>query len=348
VAKPESPSEPFKRAVSVAVRSLAAEPELEVNFSSEPPSLKGLKARLPSPHRNLPAQDVALVRGIGDAYALRKAYHDEKINNQFRPASPEGAAVFEAAEQARVEAIGSLAMKGVAANLTAGLEQRLLNRGLAKARVHDEAPLADVLGLMVREHLTGEKPPPSLAAAVDLWRPVIEAKAGADLEKLAAALRDQKAYARLTRTMLNHLALGDQTDSDQSSDENAEGQNPEGENQDGDDQDAQQDGESAATESAADAEDGEPVEGETHPNSPKTSATPPNRKTAPSHSAMKPPSPTRMNGATRSTPQSSTKRLLPPISANPKSWRGCAASWTSNCRPCRAWCRVWPTSCSGF
>ena len=120
MAKPESPSEPFKRAVSVAVRSLAAEPELEVNFSSEPPSLKGLKARLPSPHRNLPAQDVALVRGIGDAYALRKAYHDEKINNQFRPASPEGAAAFEAAEQARVEAIGAIAMKGVAANLAAG------------------------------------------------------------------------------------------------------------------------------------------------------------------------------------------------------------------------------------
>ena len=45
--KPETPSEPFKRAVAVAVRSLAGEPELEVNFSSEPPSLKGLKARLP-------------------------------------------------------------------------------------------------------------------------------------------------------------------------------------------------------------------------------------------------------------------------------------------------------------
>jgi cobaltochelatase CobT len=41
VSKPESPSEPFKRAVAVAVRSLAGEPELEVNFSSEPPALKG-------------------------------------------------------------------------------------------------------------------------------------------------------------------------------------------------------------------------------------------------------------------------------------------------------------------
>src|SRR6478752_1255759 len=252
--KPESPAEPFKRAVSVAVRSLAAEPELEVNFSSEPPSRKGLKARLPSPHRNLPAQDVALVRGVGDAYALRKAYHDEKINNQFRPASPEGAAAFEAVEQARVEAIGAIAMKGVAANLAAGLEQRLLGRGLAKARARDEAPLADVLGLMVREKLTGEKPPASLAGAVDLWRPTIEAKAGADLEKLIGALRDQKAYARLTRTLLNHLALGEQTDGEQS-DDNAEGENPDGENDEGQDAEAEQDGESASTESAADAED---------------------------------------------------------------------------------------------
>ena len=262
MAKPESPAEPFKRAVSVAVRSLAAEPELEVNFSSEPPALKGLKARLPSPHRNLSAQDVALVRGTGDAYALRKAYHDEKINNQFRPASPEGAAVFEAAEQARVEAIGSLAMKGVAANLAAGLEQRLTHRGLAKARVKDEAPLADVLGLMVREKLTGEKPPASLAHAVDLWRSTIEAKVAPDLEKLAGALRDQKAFARLTRTMLNHLALGDQSEGDQSSDDDAEGENAEGEDSEGDDQDVQQEGESASTESAAEAEDGEQVEGE--------------------------------------------------------------------------------------
>ncbi|HEY4078663.1 MAG TPA: cobaltochelatase subunit CobT [Rhizomicrobium sp.] len=260
MAKPESPSEPFKRAVSVAVRSLAAEPELEVAFSSEPPALKGLKVRLPSPARNLNAHDVALVRGTGDAYALRKAYHDDTVNSQFRPQSQDGAAIFEAAEQARVEAIGSLAMKGVASNLATGLETRLLNRGLGKARSRDEAPIADVLGLMVREKLTGEKPPASVAAAVDLWRPFIEEKAGSDLDKLAVALRDQKAFARLTRTMLNHLAYGDQNESDQTSDENAEGENPEGENEDGEDQDAQQDGEAATTESAADSDDGEEVE----------------------------------------------------------------------------------------
>jgi cobaltochelatase CobT len=258
--KPESPSEPFKRAVTVAVRSLAAEPELEVNFSAEPPALKGLKARLPSPARNLSAHDVALVRGTGDAYALRRAYHDEKVNSQFRPASPEGAAIFEAAEQARVEAIGSLAMKGVKANLASGLEQRLLNRGLGKARSRDEAPLADVLGLMVREKLTGEKPPPSVAGAVELWRSFVEEKAGGDLDKLADALRDQKSYAKLTRTLLNHLSFGDSTDSESLAEQNADGEKPDGENEDGQDQDAQQDGESAATEAAAESEDGQEVE----------------------------------------------------------------------------------------
>ena len=97
MAKPESPSEPFKRAVSVAVRSLAGEPELEVNFSSEPPSLKGLKARLPTPTRSLPAHEVALVRGIGDAYALKKAYHNEKIHARYRPSGADSGAIFEAA-----------------------------------------------------------------------------------------------------------------------------------------------------------------------------------------------------------------------------------------------------------
>jgi cobaltochelatase CobT len=56
---------------------------------------------------------------------------------------------------------------------------------------------------MVREALTGEKPPQSLDGAVNLWRPFIEEKAGADIAKLKDALRDQKAFARLTKTMLN-------------------------------------------------------------------------------------------------------------------------------------------------
>ena len=72
------------------------------------------------------------MRGTGDAYALRKAYHDDKIDAHFRPSGADSAAIFEAAEQARVEAIGALAMEGVRQNLAAQLEQRLVAKGLAR------------------------------------------------------------------------------------------------------------------------------------------------------------------------------------------------------------------------
>jgi len=253
--KNESPAEPFKRAVGTAVRALAGEPELEVNFSAEPPSLKGGKARLPLPSRNLPPHEVAVVRGAGDAYALRRAYHEDKIHDQFRPQSPDAAAIFEAAEQARVEAIGALAMKGVAQNLSAGVEARVTQRGLAKVRTRAEAPIADVVGLLVREKLTGEPPPENAKTAVDLWRPFIEEKAAKDFAKLGDVLRDQKAFAKLTRTILKDLNFSEEnaSDAEDNSDDSGEGE-PE----------SQEGGESEQTSEQAEAElsDAEGEEGD--------------------------------------------------------------------------------------
>ncbi|HTP76282.1 MAG TPA: cobaltochelatase subunit CobT [Rhizomicrobium sp.] len=256
--KPENPSEPFKRAVGTAVRALSGEPELEVTFSAEPPALRGLKARLPLPSRNLPPSEVAVVRGAGDAYALRRAHHEDRVHDQFKPQSADAAAVFESAEQARVEAIGALAMKGVAQNLAAGLEQRLTQRGLSRARVKADVPIADALGLMVREKLTGEAPPDSMRYAVDLWRPFIEENAGKDLEKLGNTLRDQAAFAKLTRTILRDLKLSDEFDADEASEDSGEGENSENQEQDGEDQDSSSESQS----SEADLQESEGEEGD--------------------------------------------------------------------------------------
>jgi cobaltochelatase CobT len=260
VAKPESPSEPFKRAVATAVRSLAGEPELEVNFSSEPPSLKGLKARLPSPTRGLPPHEVAFVRGTGDAYALKKAYHNEKVHARYKPSGVDGNAIFDAAETARVEAIGALAMEGVRQNLSAQLEQRLVAKGLGRAASREEAPLADVVGLIVREKLTGQAPPAPLQKAVDLWRPFVEERAGKDLDRLEGAMRDQKAFARLTRTILNDLVKGE--DADQGGEDDAEGESAEnqGDSEEQENQDQSEAGETEFTEDRG--EEGEDADAE--------------------------------------------------------------------------------------
>ncbi|HEX3808720.1 MAG TPA: cobaltochelatase subunit CobT [Rhizomicrobium sp.] len=262
--KPENPVEPFKRAVGTAVRALAGEPELEVNFSAEAPVLRGLKSRLPLPSRNLPPEEIAIVRGAGDAQALRLAYHEPTVHSQFRPQSADAAALFEAAEEARVEAIGALAMKGVADNLAAQLNARCNSRGLAKVQDRSDAPLADALGLIVREKLTGAAPPECARKAVDLWRPWIEEKAGADLEKLGDALRDQKAFARVTRTILKDLDLGE----DLADEADAEGDDQTGEpepqsEEGGESSDTQESEMSEGEASQAEGEEGAEADAET-------------------------------------------------------------------------------------
>ncbi len=260
--KPENPSEPFKRAVTASVRALAGEPEMEVNFSAEPPSLKGLKARLPLPSRNLSAAEIAIVRGQGDAYALRRAYHLDKIDAQYRPQTADAAAIFEAAEQARVEAIGANAMKGVAGNLTANLDQRLTSRGIAKVRERADVPLADALSLIVREKLTGAAPPANAKKAVDLWRPWIEERAGKDLVKLEDAMRDQRAFAKLTRTILRDLEMGEESADDSDAEGESENAEPDSQQEGGESDEQSQTEAAEADSSESDSDEGEDASAE--------------------------------------------------------------------------------------
>jgi cobaltochelatase CobT len=265
----ESPTEPFKRAVAGAMRALSGEPELEVVFEPEQQTFWGSvreffglnrkKARLPLPSRSLHPEEVAAIRGAGDAQALKLAYHDEAISKQLRPSSPKALALFDAAEQARVEAIGSLAMKGVAANLSVVVARRAKAHGLGNARERSDVPIADALGLIVREKLTGEPPPDFAQAAVDLWRPFIEEKAGADLERLSDLIRDQQAFQRLTRKILHDLEFADdiadeQNEGDESDEEQNQSKSDEG--TDNSDQDVAP---VEAQESEADSESGEDV-----------------------------------------------------------------------------------------
>src|SRR5690348_15064694 len=118
----EAPTEPFKRAVTACLRAIAKKPELEVTFAAERPGLAPGKARLPEPGRKMSRRDAAIVRGHADSIALKIACHDPKVHRKLMPGNPQARGVFDAVEQARVEAIGSRRMTGVAKNLTAMLD----------------------------------------------------------------------------------------------------------------------------------------------------------------------------------------------------------------------------------
>jgi len=225
--KPESPTEPFKRALAHAARSLAETADLEVVFSGEGPSLSGKRAVLPHPPRDMTPREASRIRGLADQMALRLAHHDPVAHARARPGSPDGQAAFEAIEQARIEAIGANALGGVRANLAVVLESRLEKQGLTQAVATDRqsAPMAEILSLLVRERLTGDAPPAGVRALVDILRADIEARAGKDLDRLTAAIDDQAAFARVTREILRDLDLGEEmSDADETSDEDEAGE----------------------------------------------------------------------------------------------------------------------------
>lgn len=235
--KQEAPAEPFKRAVASCMRALAEKPELEIAFSTDRPALMGDKARLPEPPRKPTVEDVAVLRGQADSMALRLARHDAALHRRLAPHDAEARTVFDAVEQARVEAVGSRGMTGVTSNLTAMLEDRYnRNPRLQDVTERADAPLEDALALMVRERLTGQKPPQAAARLVDLWRDVLERKVGKDLDELAKSMDRQRDYARLVRDMLHHLEIGDEQSQESDSEENED-------DQDGDQEDQQNDGE---------------------------------------------------------------------------------------------------------
>ena len=229
--KPENPVEPFKRAVTAACRAIAHDRDLSPTFGAEGQNARGGRARLPLPSRALPAEEVAQVRGASDALALWVRHHDEKLHSRFQPQGAMARAVFEATEQARVESIGANRMAGVSSNLDAMLEERCRTRGYANVQQPGEGALPDVIGLMVRERLTGKAPPKSAAGMVDSIRQWIEEKGGEDLTELAARIDDQAAFARLSRKLIRDLSLGeedlaDEEDHDDSADD--QDQQPDG------------------------------------------------------------------------------------------------------------------------
>jgi cobaltochelatase CobT len=232
----EAPTEPFKRAVMGCLRAIARQPELEVSFAAERPGLAAGKARLPEPPRKLTRKDAAIVRGHADSIALRLACHDPAVHRRLAPGGQQARAVFDAIEQARVEAIGARRMQGVAQNLTAMLDDRFHRGKYDDIADRADAPIEDALAMMVRERLTGEPPPAAAKKLVELWRPLIEARAGRDLDRLERVLEDQRRFGDTVHDLLDSLDMGDdrsRQDDDESDDEQKDDGRKDEQGQDG-------------------------------------------------------------------------------------------------------------------
>ncbi len=206
MAAAETPVETFKRALSHAARALAEQAELEVRFGSDGPRLSGGVLTLPHPPRDPRGPESAALRGQADRLALRLANHDAGLDARLRPTDINAAEVFDAVEQARVEAVGARELKGVRRNLDSALLTRLEKSGALRAQA-EQVPVAEAAALLLRERMTGEPAPDGAKTMLDRVRAELEAKAGSELDALAASGDDQAAFGARLKDLLRALDL---------------------------------------------------------------------------------------------------------------------------------------------
>jgi len=178
------------------------------------------------------------------------------VHARRAPEGRQARAIFDAVEQARVEAIGSRAMQGVSDNIAEMLEDRYAKANLAEVTDRADAPLEEAVALMVREKLTGRAVPKSGEKLVGLWRGFIEEKASGDLAGLAEKLEDQTAFARVVRDMLAAMEMAEELGEDERDDEDDDSDDqPQGEDQEqesGETETGSEDSQAEQTEASSD------------------------------------------------------------------------------------------------
>ena len=261
----ESPLDRFRDVLRGTSRALAEEPEVELGFTADAPVASGKHIKVPMPARALPADQVAEARGLADGFALKMRYHDTALHARAAPGDAVARAVFDAVEQARVDAIGSAGYDGIADNLDQALAMRMRSDPITRARTRAEVPLSTAVQLMVRERLTGRMPPAAAIPAMALITDWIEERAGAQLDALSALAGDQAAFGRGITRILQDLELVEGEVEPEQADEggdDSEGEDEETPQDDGEDEGEQQGGEGQVEARGEDRSDDEQSDGQ--------------------------------------------------------------------------------------
>jgi len=210
--KAKSGYEPFRQAMRVSMRAMAADRHLELIFGRDRPSLIAETARLPDLPNHPTRAALTLIRGYGDSLSLRKAWHNPQTHAAIRPTEEAARAVFDTAEQIRLEARGSRLMQGVAQNLDAVLAEQCRAANYSEAQSKDDVPIAEAMALLLREKLSGRSLPAAADPALKFWRAALEDKIDKRITALTAALSDQKAFANAVRALLADMEMTENLD----------------------------------------------------------------------------------------------------------------------------------------
>ena len=200
--------------------------------------------------------------------------------------------------------------------------------------------------------MTGLAPPAAARKLVELWRPLIEQRAGRDLDRLENLLEDQRQFGDAVHDLLDALEMGEDRSRD-SDDEDEEGEDERRKQESGEDGEAA-DSDEMQRMSIEDSE----VSAEDMPDAAAEAVDAPSADMADDTDmgdAETPGEPQRPRQFGENEPRGPDYRpfttefdeiVAAEELCEPEELIACAAISTSSSRICRAWSRASPTACS--
>ena len=193
----------FLEATAATFRSMAGGTEHEVSFLGEKSQVSLEKVRLPK-IKNL-SSDYLWLRGESDKIALWVKHHNPKISKTVSSKSVVAQEIYNSAEYARVEAIGSKTMPGITTNINAQISNLYKNKLIPGPGENDDENLPEVLYLLIREAISNTKIPEEVSKSIDIWRPWITSKVGNSLKELKNLVNDQLEFGNAINEVLKSL-----------------------------------------------------------------------------------------------------------------------------------------------
>ena len=144
--KNEKILELFKKSLTATTKSISQNNLVEINFTKENSSIEGNLINLPEPNIESLKKNLTYIRAEADTLALEFRFHSKEIHNSFIDDNDKANEIFNAVEQSRVEAKGSVSFKGIKSNI---IEKHSLD--LKKKSLNEENNISEAFKYVAYE-----------------------------------------------------------------------------------------------------------------------------------------------------------------------------------------------------
>ena len=212
--KNEDILEVFKKSLTATTKSISKNDQVEISFTKENSSIDGNLINLTEPNIESIKKNLTYIRAEADSLALEFRFHSKEIHNDLINNSEFSNEIFNALEQSRIEAKGSVFFKGIKSNIS---KKHMLD--LKKNSHNDQINIAEAFKYVAYEKFLNL----DLGENNKKNRKFIRDKFGNDYEKvfkdLTESIDNQITFGSKIKKYLEDYGFFDQNENQKTSDD---------------------------------------------------------------------------------------------------------------------------------